>query len=144
MSGNFLSCLKDVQDPFEAQEGRWDFSRDAAAEKASSCVEGRISWFFSTCSRKLGIPLELRCAPQGPNRVTSGKSTLHGSCEGPLGIPLQSVPGPRSPSGAEAATSGFLSSAHMDLGVSMEFPQGSQAPSRLETCKSTFLPSCNS
>ena len=33
MSGNFLSCLKGVKDPFEAQEGRWDFSRDAAAEK---------------------------------------------------------------------------------------------------------------
>ena len=68
MSGNFLSCLKDVQDPFEAQEGRWDFSRDAAAEKASSCVEGRISWFFSTCSSKLGVPLKLRLGPQGPTR----------------------------------------------------------------------------
>ena len=33
MSGNFLSCVKGVKDPFEAQEGRWDFSRDAAAEK---------------------------------------------------------------------------------------------------------------
>ena len=33
MSGNFLSCLKGVKDPLEAQEGRWDFSRDAAAEK---------------------------------------------------------------------------------------------------------------
>ena len=28
-SGNFLSCLKGVKDPFEAQEGRWYFSRDA-------------------------------------------------------------------------------------------------------------------
>ena len=26
MSGNFLSCLKYVKDPFEAQEGKWDFS----------------------------------------------------------------------------------------------------------------------
>ena len=33
MTGNFLSCLKGVKDPLEAQEGRWDFSRDAAAEK---------------------------------------------------------------------------------------------------------------
>ena len=33
MSGNLLSCLKGVNDPFEAQEGRWDFSRDAAVEK---------------------------------------------------------------------------------------------------------------
>ena len=33
MLGNFLSCLKGVKDPVEAQEERWDFSRDAAAEK---------------------------------------------------------------------------------------------------------------
>ena len=33
MLGNFVSCLKGVKDPFEAQEGRWDFSRDSAAAK---------------------------------------------------------------------------------------------------------------
>ena len=33
MSGNFFNCLKGVKDPFKAQEGRWDFSRDAAGEK---------------------------------------------------------------------------------------------------------------
>ena len=26
ISGNFLSCIKGIKDPFEAQEGRWDFS----------------------------------------------------------------------------------------------------------------------
>ena len=36
ISGNFLSCLKGVKDPFEAQEGRWDFCRDAAVEKGLS------------------------------------------------------------------------------------------------------------
>ena len=30
---NFLSGLKGVKYPFEAQEGRWDFNRDTAAEK---------------------------------------------------------------------------------------------------------------
>ena len=33
MLGNFWSCLKGVKDLFEAQEGSWDFSRDAAVEK---------------------------------------------------------------------------------------------------------------
>ena len=33
MSGNFLSCIKGVKDTFKAQEGGWDFSRDAAVEK---------------------------------------------------------------------------------------------------------------
>ena len=31
--GNFLSCLNGVKCPFEAQEGRWNFSRDAAVER---------------------------------------------------------------------------------------------------------------
>ena len=33
MSGNFLCCLKGVKYIFEAQEGRWDFSRDDAVER---------------------------------------------------------------------------------------------------------------
>ena len=86
-------------------------------KRASSHTEGRISWFFLSCGRKLGVPLELRRGPQGPARVASGKSSLHASCEGPLKIPLQSVPGLKSSSEAEAGTSGFLSSADMDLGV---------------------------
>ena len=34
MWGKFLSCLKGVKDTFEDQEGRWDFSQDAAVENA--------------------------------------------------------------------------------------------------------------
>ena len=141
MSGNFLSCLKYVKDPFEAQEGRWDFPCDAAAEMASSRAEGRISLFFTSCGSKFGVPLELQRGPQGPARGASGRSSLHVSCEGPLGIPLLSLLGPRSSSGVQAIISGFLSSADMDLGVSLEFPQGSQAPSCVETCKSALLSS---
>ena len=111
-------------------------------KRASSRFEGRISWFFSRCSRKLGVPLKLRWGPQGPARVASGKSSLHASFEEPLGIPLQSVPGSRSSSRVEAGTSGFLSSADMELGLPVEFQQGSQASSCVETCKSAFLSSC--
>ena len=110
--------------------GRWDFSQDTAAKKASSHFEGRISWFFSSCSRKLGVPIEVRRGLQRPARVSSGKASLHASCQGPLGIPLQSLPGPRSSYGVEGRTSGFLSSADMDLGLPLESPQGIQASSR--------------
>ena len=113
-------------------------------KRATSRAEERISWFFSICDTKLGVPLKLGQRPQGPTCVASGKSSLHVSCEGPLGIPLQSAPGPRSLSGVEARTSGFLSSADMELGVPMEFPQGSQSSSHVETCKSTLLSSCQS
>ena len=73
---------------------------------ASSRVEGIISWFFSSCGKKFGVPLELRWVPQGPTRVASGKSSLHASCKGSLRIPLQSVPDPRSSSGAEEQPQG--------------------------------------
>ena len=33
MLENFLSCIKGVKDAFEAQDGRWNFSQDAAVEK---------------------------------------------------------------------------------------------------------------
>ena len=33
MLWNFLSCIQGIKDPFNTQEGRGDFSRDAAGEK---------------------------------------------------------------------------------------------------------------
>ena len=68
---------------------------------ASSRLEGRISWIFSSCSSNLGVPLDLGQGLRGPAPVASGKSSLHASCEGSLGIPLQAVPGLRSSSGFE-------------------------------------------
>ena len=64
MSGNFLSCLNGVKDPFGAQEGRWDFSRDAAAEKGLSLL----------CAENLLIFLELR---RGSSQVKTGTSGIH-------------------------------------------------------------------
>ena len=110
-------------------------------KRASSRVEGRISWFFSSCNSKRGVPLELQQGPHGPTRGASGKSSLHMSREGPLGIPLQSLPGLRFSSGVEARTSGFLSRADIDLGVSLGCPQSSQASSHVEPCKSALLSS---
>ena len=59
MSGNFLSCIKGVKDPFEAQEEKWDFLEMLQWKRASFRVEGIISWFFSCCGRTIGVPLEL-------------------------------------------------------------------------------------
>ena len=132
-----MSFFKGVKDPLEAQEGRWDFSRDAALERASSSFQGRISCLFLSCSRKLGVPLELQQGPQGSARGGFKMSRLHASCEGPLEISLQSVPGPRSSSGVELEPQG--SSPVPTLMVPLGFPQGSQASSRVESCKSTLL-----
>ena len=105
---------------------------------ASSRSEGRISWAFSSHSRILGVPLELRWDLK-PACVASGKSSLLSSCEGPLGIPLQLVQVSMTSSRFEARTSVFLSSSDMEIRVPMEFEQESQALSRVETWNSASL-----
>ena len=133
MLGNFLSCIQHVRTLSRLKRAGEISLKMSQWKRASSCVEGRIFWFFSSCIKKLGVPLELWWGSQGPPPVASEKSILHTSCEGPLGIPLQSPPGSRFSSQLEARTSVFLSSADMDLGVPLEFPQGSQASPPLET-----------
>ena len=51
-------------------------------KRALSCVEEGFFGFFSSCGRKLVVPLDLRQGPQGRALVASGKSSLHTSCEG--------------------------------------------------------------
>ena len=51
MSGNFLSCSKDVKDPLEVPEVRSDYPETLQHKCASSRLEGRTSWIFSSCSR---------------------------------------------------------------------------------------------
>ena len=86
MWGNFRSCLKCVKDPFEAQEGRWDFTWDTAAEKGLILHWRENLQVFLEFGSKLGVPLELWQGPQGPTLGASGKSSRHASCQGPLRI----------------------------------------------------------
>ena len=122
-----MSCIKGVKDPFKIKKEGGISLETLQRKRASSCVEGRISWHFSSCCRKLGNLLELRWGPQGHVRAASGKSSLHASCEGPLGILLQSVAGPRSSSGAEPRTSMFLSSVDKVSGFLWTFNRGVQS-----------------
>ena len=59
MFRNFLSCFKGVKDTFESQECIWISLKKPQQKRASSRIEGRISWCFSSCSRKFRVPLEL-------------------------------------------------------------------------------------
>ena len=98
VSGNFLSFMK-VSRTLSRLKRKGGISLETLQwKRASSRIEGRISWFCSSCGRKLGVPLELWQGPQGTTRVASLKSSLHVSWERTLGIPLQSVQGPRSSS----------------------------------------------
>ena len=51
MSGNFLSCRKGVKDPLEVSEVMCDSLETPQWKGASSRLEGRTSWIFSSCGR---------------------------------------------------------------------------------------------
>ena len=51
MSGNFLSCSKGVKDPLEVPEVTCDSLETPQWKWASSRLEGRTSWIFSSCGR---------------------------------------------------------------------------------------------
>ena len=51
MSGNILSCSKGVKDPLEVPEVRCISLETPQRKWASSSLEGRTSWIFSSCSR---------------------------------------------------------------------------------------------
>ena len=143
MSRIFLSCTKSVKDPFKAQEGRWDFSRDDEREKSLISCSGKNLLVFLSSGRKFGVPLGLRQGPQGPICIASGNSSLHVSYEGPLEIPFQSLPG-RGPhlvmrlelqrsSPVLTMTSGFLWSFHRGVRPCLMWRHAS--PLFLEVCK---------
>ena len=51
MSGNFLSCSKGVKDTLEVPELKCDYPLLPQRKWASSRLEGRTSWIFSSCGR---------------------------------------------------------------------------------------------
>ena len=51
ISGDFLSCSKVVKDPLEVAEVRSDYPETPQHKCASSRLEGRTSWIFSSCGR---------------------------------------------------------------------------------------------
>ena len=142
ISGTFLRCFKGVKYPFAFQEGMWVFSRDTALKMASSCIEGRISWLFSSLGGKLGFPFELRRGPQGTARVASEKSGLFSSCGGHVGIPLKSLLANRAMSRSSVGKFSVPLGGNWDLGLPIKVQLGSQASSGVEAWISAFLSSC--
>ena len=121
--GNFLSCLNGVKCPFEPQEGRWNFSQDAAAEK--------------------GPHLTLMGESPGFSRVQVGSLGFLSSCDGDLTDPLVlpqesevSIPVAR-------GLSGFLSSWCKGIGPHLVLRMEPQGSSPVLTWISWFLWSFN-
>ena len=135
---------KVCQGPFQAQEGRWNFFRDATVEKGLISHGGVNLLFFLKLWQETGGSSQVTMETSW-NRLCCLRK-VHSPCEleGSLGIPLHLVQGPRSSSRVEAGTSVFLSSAAMEFSVPMEFQQWCQASSRVETWMCAFLSSCKS
>ena len=101
MSGNFMSCSKDVNDPLEVPEFRCDYPRDASGEMGliSPGWENLLDFHelrqvLSTYDGDLRDPLWWPQERPVPMRVARG----------PLGIPLSSMPGPKILCGVGAGT----------------------------------------
>ena len=62
-------------------------------KRASSRVDGEISWFVSSCGLRLGVPLQVPQGDQGASRVASGKYSIHLSCKGESRSALESRQG---------------------------------------------------
>ena len=92
MLGNLLSCSKVVKDPLEVAEVRSDYPETPQHKCASSRLEGRTSWSFSSCGRCSGLRT-------GNTRTRSG-GLRKGQSPWELlrethGIPLPTMPGPK-------------------------------------------------
>ena len=103
--GELLELHQGCQGPFEAQERRWDFSRDATLKRASSRIEGKSPGFSRITAGNLGFflsyiwylrdPLVLPQESQVPMRIVRGLSGfLSRRCRG-LGPNLELSPEPQ-------------------------------------------------
>ena len=57
MSGNFLICLKGVKDPFEAQEGTWDFFETSSGKGPQLALRGESIDFHQLRQQTFGQSL---------------------------------------------------------------------------------------
>ena len=57
--GILWSSIKEVKAPFLFGVEHGIAMHGMQVNRASSHSEGEVSWFFSSCSRNLGFPLEL-------------------------------------------------------------------------------------
>ena len=137
MSGNFLSCSKGVKDPLEVPEVRLVSLETPQRKWASSRLEIRTSWIFSSCgwcSRLMTGTSGTRSGGlrkgQSPCELLGGLSGLHSRRSRGLRPCVESVPEPEdsSPcrrgswgtSGVSPGESVLVSSGDMHVGFPHE------------------------
>ena len=109
-------------------------------KRASSRLEGRTSWIFSSCCRCSRLTTGISGTRSGGLRKGQSPCELLGALSGFLSRRcrclrpwVESVPEPEDSSPVLTWI----------LGVLLESPQGSQSSSRVGACTCAFLPSCS-
>ena len=93
--------------------------------RASSCDQGELSWFFLSCSGNLGDILKLQRGWTLKTHLCSATSGLQSSHEGHFRKLLEACQGNTDASQGEAGDPGSLSSCHSDIGIPISFQQES-------------------
>ena len=99
MSGNFLTCSKVVKDPLGVTDVRSNYTETPQHKCASSRLEGRTSWIFSSCGRCSRLTMgssETRSGGlskgQSPCELLRGLSGFHSRRGQGLRFCVESVP----------------------------------------------------
>ena len=140
MSGNFLSCRKGVKDPLEVPEFSVITPYLPQQKWASSRLEGRTSWIFSSCGWCSRLTMGTSGTRSGGLRKGQSPCELLGGlsgflsrrCRG-LGPCVESVPEPED-------SSPVLTWIWGTSGVS----PGESVLASSGACTCAFLPSCSS
>ena len=86
MSGNFLSCSKGVKHPLEVPELGLNSLETPQRKWASSRLEGRTSWIFSSCGRCSRLTMGTSGTRSGGLRKGQSPCELLGGLSGLLSL----------------------------------------------------------
>ena len=145
MSGNLLSCSKVVKDPLEVAEVRSDYPETPQRKWASSRLEGRTSWIFSSCgrcSRLMKVNSESRSGGhrkgQSPCELLAGFSGFHSRRCWVLRPCVESVPKPEDSSPVLTWILGYFWSLPRGVSPRLEWGHACMLSSRAVAAVSRF------
>ena len=145
MLGNLLSCSKVVKDPLEVAEVRSDYPETPQHKCASSRLEGRTSWIFSSCgrcSRLTTVTSESLSGGhrkgQSPCELLAGFSGFHSRRCWVLRPCMESVPEPEDSSPVPTWILGYFWSLSREVSPRFEWGHARRLSSRAVAAVSHF------
>ena len=150
MSRSFLSCSKVVKDPLGVTDVRSNYTETPQHKCASSRLEGRTSWIFSSCGRCSRLTTgtsESRSGGlrkgQSPCELLACSSGFHSRRCWVLRPCVESVPEPEDSSPVPTWILGYFLSLPREVSPRLEWGHARALSSRAVAAVSRF-PSCGS